>query len=107
MDSVAKIIKTSDHSYAILWRKEVMDSYPKIIGKAVRFMKDNLKEGITVDDVARNSGYSLFHFTRLFMGLTDETPGSYLRKLRLEEAAREILAGKSILDTALDYHFGS
>lgn len=72
-----------------------MDSYPKIIGKAVRFMRDNLKDGITVDDVARDSGYSLFHFTRLFMELTDETPGSYLRKLRLEEAASEILAGKS------------
>ena len=84
-----------------------MDSYPKIIGKAVRFIKDNLKEDISVEDVARNSGYSLFHFTRIFLELTDETPGSYLRKLRLEEAAREILAGKSILDTALDYHFGS
>ena len=86
---------------------EVMDSYRNIIGRAIRFMEGNLKEGISIDDVARDSGYSLFHFTRVFMELTGETPGSYLRKLRLEEAAREILAGKSILDTALDYHFGS
>lgn len=84
-----------------------MDSYRKIIGRAVHFMKVNLKEDICVDDVARDSGYSLFHFTRIFMELTGETPGSYLRKLRLEEAAREILSGKSLLDTALDYHFGS
>lgn len=84
-----------------------MDSYSRAISQAVRFMKENLRENIGVDDIARNSGYSLFHFTRLFMKLTDETPGSYLRKLRLEEAAREMLSGKSILDAALDYHFGS
>jgi AraC family transcriptional regulator len=90
-----------------LERVEAMDGYKNVIGKAIRFMKANLKEGISVDDIARDSGYSLFHFTRVFMELTGETPGSYLRKLRLEEAAREILAGKNILDTALDYHFGS
>ena len=62
---------------------------------------------ISVDDIARESDYSLSHFTRLFMGLTGKTPGAYLRKRRLEEAARDILAGKKILDTALDYHFSS
>ncbi|MBN2240795.1 MAG: helix-turn-helix transcriptional regulator [Dehalococcoidales bacterium] len=84
-----------------------MDNHVKVIGKAARFIRENLKEDISVEDVARKSGYSLFHFTRMFMELTEETPGSYLRKLRLEEAAREILAGKSILETAIDYHFGS
>ncbi len=90
-----------------LGRVDNMEGYKNVIRKAIRFMEANLKEGISVGDVARESGYSLFHFTRVFMELTGETPGSYLRKLRLEEAAREILAGKSILDTAIDYHFGS
>ncbi len=84
-----------------------MDGYKNVIRKAISFMEANLKERINVDDIARDSGYSLFHFTRVFMELTGESPGSYLRKLRLEEAAREIRAGKRILDTALDYHFGS
>ena len=78
-----------------------------VITKAVRFIEANLKEDIRVSDIAGETSYSESHFTRLFTNLTGETPGAYLRKRRLQKAAREILAGKSILDTAFDFHFGS
>ena len=74
-----------------------MDNYRKIIGQDVHFMKVNLKEDISVDDVARDSGYSLLHFRRIFMELTGETPGSYMRKLRLEEAAHTWAVSRSVL----------
>ena len=57
--------------------------------------------------MAREAFYSQFHFTRKFLELKGETPGSYLRRRRLEEAANEILDGTDILQVALDYHFGS
>jgi AraC-like DNA-binding protein len=44
-----------------------------------------------VDDVAREAFYSQFHFTHVFLGLTDETPGAYLRKRRLEEADNALM----------------
>ena len=56
-----------------------------ILRKIIRFMEDNLKEDISVDDIARESAYSLSHFTRLFMELTGETPGAYLRKRQQRE----------------------
>jgi AraC family transcriptional regulator len=84
-----------------------MDYYRSIIARAIRFIEANLKEDIRVDDIARASTYSRFHFTRIFTELTGETPGAYLRKRRLEEAGSEILAGRDILEVALDYHFGS
>ncbi len=84
-----------------------MDYHKSIIRRAIRFIEANLKKDIGIDDVAKESGYSLTHFTRVFMEYTGETPGAYLRKRRLEKAASEILAGRDVLEVALDYHFGS
>jgi len=84
-----------------------MDYYKNIIRTAIGYIEANLKEDICVDDVARESSYSLFRFTRIFKELTGETPGAYLRRRRLEEASSEVLAGRDILEVAFDYRFGS
>jgi len=75
--------------------------------KAIAFIEDNLKQDISVKNIAEETFYSRYHFTRKFMELTGKNPGAYLRKRRLEEAAKEILAGKEILQVAFDYRFGS
>ncbi len=83
-----------------------MDYYENV-KKAIQFIEDNLKEDIYVEDIAREAFYSQFHFMRIFLELTGETPGAYLRKRRLMEAASDILSGKDILEVAIDYHFNS
>jgi len=75
--------------------------------RAIKFIEENLKEEIYVDDVAREAFCSQFHFTRIFLELTGETPGAYLRKRRLTEAANDILCGRNIIEVAFDYHFNS
>jgi len=84
-----------------------MGYYENVIRRAIRFIETNLKEDIRVGDIARGASYSQFHFTRVFMELTGETPGAYLRKRRLEKAASEILAGRDILEAAIDSGFSS
>lgn len=83
-----------------------MDYYDNV-KRAIQFIENNLKEDIYVDDMAREAFCSQFHFTRIFLELTGESPGAYLRKRRLTEAANDILTGKSIIDVAFDYHFNS
>ena len=83
-----------------------MDYYDNV-KRAILFIEDNLKEEIHVDDVAKEAFCSQFHFTRIFLELMGETPGAYLRKRRLIEAAKDILSGRTILEVALDYHFNS
>jgi AraC family transcriptional regulator len=75
--------------------------------KAIDFIEANLKQDISVEKIASETAYSRFHFTRKFLELTGRTPGAYLRKRRLEDAAKEILSGRDILGIALDYRFGS
>lgn len=83
-----------------------MDYYDNV-KRAVLFIEDNLKEEIYVDDMAREAFCSQFHFMRIFLQLTGETPGAYLRKRRLTEAANDILSGRDILEVSLDYRFNS
>jgi AraC family transcriptional regulator len=46
-----------------------------------------LDEPLTLEEIARKSGYSSFHFHRLFRGIVGEPVTSLLRRLRLERAA--------------------
>ena len=83
-------------------------SYIPNVLHAIDYMERNLTSPISVADVASEAAYSTFHFVRLFKALTGETPGSYLRRRRLTEAATELaLSRKRIIEIALDYQFQS
>lgn len=77
--------------------------------RSIDFIEANLKTPVTVSAIATQvANYSLYHYVRLFRLLTGETPGSYLRKRRLTEAARDILASDNpIIEIAVDYQFQS
>jgi AraC-like DNA-binding protein len=78
-----------------------------VIVQAIRFIETNLKEDIRVVDIATGVSYSEYHFSRVFKEMTGEAPGAYLRKRRLEKAAGEIMAGRNIVEAAIDYGFYS
>jgi AraC family transcriptional regulator len=78
------------------------------ICRALDFVEDNLREEITVADMADAAGYSLYHFCRTFNSLVHHTPYDYLMRRRLSESARELVeTDKRIIDTAFDYRFNS
>lgn len=82
--------------------------YVHPINCVIDYIEANLTQEIGLSEVAAAAGYSPFHLSRLFRAMTGETPGSYIRKRRLSEAARQLLtSGKRILDIALDHQFGS
>jgi AraC family transcriptional regulator len=83
-------------------------SYVPNVLRAVEYMERNLTSPISVADVASEAAYSTFHFVRLFKALTGDTPGSYLRRRRLAEAAGELVRSrKRIIEIAIDYQFQS
>jgi AraC family transcriptional regulator len=78
------------------------------MSKAVDFIEDNLKQAITVADMAEAVSFSLYHFCRTFNRVTHHTPYDYLMRRRLSEAALALLQSDSrILDIALDHQFNS
>jgi AraC family transcriptional regulator len=79
-----------------------------LVADAMAYIEANLREPFTLRDVARAAGYSPFHFHRLFLAVTGETPAAFIRRRRLAESARELHEpGKRSLDVALAYGYDS
>jgi AraC family transcriptional regulator len=58
------------------------------IGRAQRYIRTHLSEPLTLVGIAREAGSSSFHFARLFLAYTGETPFDFLRRIRLTAALR-------------------
>ena len=72
------------------------------------YIEKHSSDKLTIQNLADVSGYSLFHFTRLFNQLMGLTPYDYLIRRRLSAAAEALLAcGRRIIDIAQDVQFSS
>lgn len=80
-------------------------NYRKEIEKCINFIEDHVKENITIEEVANQSGYSLYHFCRVFNLCKGVSVMEYIRGRRLSLAAAELYEGRKIIDIALDYGF--
>jgi AraC family transcriptional regulator len=71
-------------------------------------MATDLSDDLSLDALARESGYSRAHFLRMFRAATGNTPHRYLKELRLE-FARDRLATSAdpIAEIALSAGFSS
>ncbi|GAA0639375.1 hypothetical protein GCM10010174_71820 [Kutzneria viridogrisea] len=69
-----------------------MNTSERAVARAIEYMFSNLREEVTVEDMARAAMFSKFHFTRLFRRVTGASPGRFLTAVRLQEAKRLLLS---------------
>lgn len=70
------------------------------------FVRAHLAERLTVDDLAAAAGFSRRHFLRAFKQSVGQTPLRYVQELRLDEARRQLAAGRRpVTDIAADCGF--
>ena len=81
----------------------------ELIFNAVNFAKQNATEsGISVEEVAKNAGFSMDYFNRIFLSHTGFTVTAYINYIRLKQAAFLLrTTDKSVLDTALEIGYDS
>jgi len=84
-----------------------MSDYSSRINRVLDFMDANLDRPLTLEDLAAQACFSPYHFLRIFMTQTGETPFGLLQRLRLEKAANLLTARPDlkILDLALQCGF--
>jgi len=84
-----------------------MDRY-EILQNAIDFCEANLNDEITMSKLAEMSGYSVYHFCRLFQQVIGCGPMEYLRKRRLTNAAVEIASNPGLIkDIGFAWGFNS
>lgn len=80
----------------------------ELIYESTAIIEDHLKKPLDISSLAEKIGYSLYHFTRLFHGVTGSTPGEYVAARRLYRSAVELLDNTGrIIDIAFDYQYTS
>lgn len=78
------------------------------LAQALWFLESHLFEPPALDEAARLCGLSRFQLIRRFALATGMTPGAYLRRRRLSEAARLVAGGReNLLHVALATGYGS
>lgn len=78
--------------------------YKRRLQRALDYIENHLESTIDLEDLAAEVGYSPNHFLWIFHAATGQTPIEYVRRRRMTEAARAILAGDDIVDAV--YRFG-
>jgi AraC-like DNA-binding protein len=69
------------------------------IGRAIRFMRDNLGGGFSFDDVARESHLSRPHFFYLFKQCTAVSPAIFFNTLRMESAFSQLTSADMTINS--------
>jgi AraC family transcriptional regulator len=72
-------------------RKVTLQSYQKRIKKVLAFIEAHVDEEIALEKLAEVACFSPYHFHRVFSGMVGESVKSYIRRLKLERAACQLL----------------
>ncbi|MCK5128661.1 MAG: AraC family transcriptional regulator [Clostridiales bacterium] len=78
------------------------------IFQSLDIIEGNLKSRLTVFDISKELGFSLYYFSRLFKGITGINPKAYMLNRKITQSVEDILnSNTKMIDIALDYGFGS
>lgn len=84
-------------------KPETRSFYELAVQRTIDAIVSNLDEALDLETLANGVGLSPFHFHRMFRGMVGETPLELVRRLRMERAARQVLANdRSITQIAFD-----
>ena len=82
---------------------ETKNEYERRILNVIDFINSNLDNSPTLDELAEVACFSKYHFHRVFQGLIGESVAEYIRRLKLERAANDLIhSQKTVSDLAFD-----
>ncbi|KRG13686.1 transcriptional regulator [Virgibacillus soli] len=81
-------------------------SYRPIIQKTIDFIEKNLQEELSLESIAQYTGFSKYHFHRIFQREIGVTVSEYIRYRRIANSANMLLnSDRRIIDIAFYYRF--
>lgn len=71
----------------------------------IQYIEDHLIDRLTTDEIAKEMGYSTYHFSRIFKEKMGVSLMEYVKDRRLLRATEDIVLGEKILDVAIKYGY--
>ncbi|NDL62036.1 helix-turn-helix domain-containing protein [Acerihabitans arboris] len=79
-----------------------------IIMDLLEWIEDNISKPLKIEDIAVKSGYSKRHLQRIFLQVTQQSLGSFIRDKKLDLAANDLIGTKQpIINILCHYGFES
>jgi AraC family transcriptional regulator len=72
---------------------QILENYTDCIEDVMRYIREHITEPLDRETLADVAGFSVPHFHRVFTAHFGESAISYVRRLRLERAARKLRMG--------------
>ncbi len=91
--------------YAHRTSDDLADDSNPVVRKALHFLNNNLNRKLTLNEIAREVGYSATYFTTLFKKETNYSPLSYFSHLKILKAC-EFLDYTSMKIKEISFHLG-
>lgn len=115
MDIKASILKifsliTANNAMISLHEKQkgVKQFQTERLKRALGYIKENYREKISIDDIAKEVNLTRYHFCRVFKSLTGQTPVEYINYFRINQALRLLEdENRKIMDIAFDLGFNN
>lgn len=70
---------------------QIYNEYISRINKVQDYIEENINKTLSLDELADISGFSKYHFCRIFKAMVNETILSYINRIRLERAVSLLL----------------
>lgn len=83
-----------------------MENYTARINKVIDYIETNLEKNLTLDELAREAGFSKYHFHRIFYSIMGETLFKFITRIRLEKAALRLVTEFKIPVTTIALECG-
>lgn len=99
-DLVARAARHLGASPASRGRRE-----PRAVQRAIELLHEGFAQGITLDDLARETGLNKHYLHKAFRAHVGMPPHAYLAEIRMNHARRLIRAGTPLGDVALSVGF--
>jgi AraC family transcriptional regulator len=92
----------------MLTETQPLQEYSGCVQDVLRYIREHIHEPLDRETLASVAGFSIPHFHRVFTAHVGESAISYVRRLRLERAARKLRMGAvDIIEVALTAGYDS
>ena len=75
------------------------------LNQAIEYIEDNLDGELELEEIAKITSYSPYHFQRIFNYITGIPLSEYIRKRRLSMAVFDLQNDEKVIDVALKYGY--
>ncbi len=76
------------------------------VSKSIKYIKDNVYNNITIEELAFLSNMSVSHYSKHFKRVVGVCPNTYIRNIKLKKA-KELLTYKSVTEVAYDLSYSN